>query len=214
MSVHSGPNSYSYFDGSTSAQAAPSAKSIKVANNQAANGVYWINDNGTPKQVYCDMTTDDGGWMLYQSFASTNTLTPAQNPAWDKNNILIGDLSNSGWSLTYYTTYRDGNSGSSYSHRSEWFGFFYSGGPNGLMDMTSWNGPPYIRQLRIRHGIGMGSYSGASGYLSVNGGPETYGGSGAGATTDTTSDFDPAGSGNLIRLRETGIYGISWIYMR
>jgi len=202
-------------DGSTISRAAPSAVHMRDVAGVTSSGVYYIQDGfQNIRRIYCDMVNDGGGWMLYQSFASTNTLTATDYPAWNANNLLLGDLSAAGWDLNYYTNYSDGVVTNSYSHRNEWFGFFYSSGPNGLMYMTSWYGPSDITQIRIRHGIGQGSYAGASGYLSVIGASEIYGGSGANATTDTVATFNPSYSGNLISMRETGIYGLSWIYMR
>ena len=202
-------------DGSTLSRAAPSAIYLRDTAGVTTSGVYYIQDGlQNIKRVYCDMVNDGGGWMLYQSFASTNTLTATDYPAWNTNNLLLGDLTAAGWEMTYYSSYSDGDVTTSYSHRNEWFGFFYSGSPNGLMDMTSFYGPSSITQIRIRHGMGKGSYGGPSGYLSVNGASEVFGGSGAGATTDTVATFSPTYSGNMIRLRETGIYGLSWIYIR
>lgn len=52
---------------------ATSAAAIKAANPSATDGLYWITPpNGTPIQVYCDMTTSDEfgnkGWMLVASW--------------------------------------------------------------------------------------------------------------------------------------------------
>jgi hypothetical protein len=49
-------------DGSTSATAAASAQVLYDAGYRT-DGYYWIDVNGTPTQVYCDMNTDGGGWM-------------------------------------------------------------------------------------------------------------------------------------------------------
>ena len=59
-------------DGSTAALAADSAAAIKAAVPSAGSGVYWILVNGTAKQVYCDMTNDGGGRMLWQTFGSSS----------------------------------------------------------------------------------------------------------------------------------------------
>ena len=51
-------------DGSTSSQAATSAAAIKSLTGTTTNGFYWILNNGTPTQVWCDMNNDGGGWMM------------------------------------------------------------------------------------------------------------------------------------------------------
>ncbi len=50
-----------------------SCKAIKVANDGAADGVYWIAPGGVePLQVYCDMKTDGGGWTLAARIIKTS----------------------------------------------------------------------------------------------------------------------------------------------
>ena len=53
-------------DGSSADRAARSALEIKRHYPQKTSGNYWIIDNnGTARQIYCEMETDGGGWMLW-----------------------------------------------------------------------------------------------------------------------------------------------------
>ena len=66
-----------------------SCKDILKTDKDAVSGTYWIQlVTTTPFQVYCDMTTHEGGWTLvysytftnYKSFISTgNAVTPRPN---------------------------------------------------------------------------------------------------------------------------------------
>ena len=51
------------------------------------DGVYWINPEGTNLQVYCDMTTDGGGWTLLMKAAQGTTFNYNSN-YWTTNNTL------------------------------------------------------------------------------------------------------------------------------
>ena len=66
----------SYYDGSTSAKAAPSALYIKKVTGTTADGVYWIkaSEAATAQQIYCvmDATWDGGGWMILANNAATD----------------------------------------------------------------------------------------------------------------------------------------------
>lgn len=73
-------------DGTTQATAAASCWEAKQVDSGAANGVYWIltPQLQVPTKIYCDMTTDGGGWALVGrgrenwSLAYNGNGTPAQ----------------------------------------------------------------------------------------------------------------------------------------
>jgi hypothetical protein len=83
-------------DGLTAASAGVSALQIKTDFPSATDGLYWITNaninGGTPFQIYADMTTDGGGWILimknsksvgwnYGNAISLNTSIPFTNTA-------------------------------------------------------------------------------------------------------------------------------------
>ena len=66
-------NNWYYDDWTSCTLAKTSCTDIKINNESATDGTYWIDPDGTtwemPFQVYCDMTTDWGGWtrILYKN---------------------------------------------------------------------------------------------------------------------------------------------------
>ena len=55
-------------DGSSASLAGDSCKGILLLINQSTTGLYWVDGDGeggyAPQQVWCDMSTDGGGWTL------------------------------------------------------------------------------------------------------------------------------------------------------
>lgn len=61
-----------WYDGSTRELAETSASLIKTNTGLSTDGIYWINlPTLGPTQMYCDMNTDGGGWMMFAYMGST-----------------------------------------------------------------------------------------------------------------------------------------------
>lgn len=110
-------------DGLTSSTAGTSAKQIKTDYESSPSGIYWISNpninGGTPFQIYADMTTDGGGWMLLNVGAGT-TAAPESTSVTSPNvlgylprNYVI-ELAN----LSTDVQLRSGNSSTSYAHKT------------------------------------------------------------------------------------------------
>jgi hypothetical protein len=222
-------------DGLTSATAATSAEQILLDYPSSGDGIYWIDDGGTPKQVYCDMTNDGGGWMLYTSFATNSTYDATNYPAWNVNRLGAADMRSGspqyGWSddsqngrdgtttwgsIGTQTQYVDATDGAVY--------LFWDHATTGLkgVTMTTWNGPSTITKLRVGWGKGASTFS--STYLAnsllVNNVNSTNSPQSSVTFNHEVVSFNPSGATPLLGAYESGnsslqgINGISAVWMR
>ena len=95
-------------DGSNSGQAAASAVAIKTLTGTSVDGFYWINVNGTPTQVWCDMSHDGGGWMMIARLNSDNSAWNYYDAIWtDTTTTNAGQPASYGGNIKttqYYST--------------------------------------------------------------------------------------------------------------
>jgi hypothetical protein len=105
-------------DGLTTAKAGSSALQIKQDFPLSVNGIYWITNpninGGIPFQIYADMTTDGGGWMLLNISGNSNpTLSETVTSLTDRKYLpraTVIELAN----LCTDVQLRSGSSASSY----------------------------------------------------------------------------------------------------
>ena len=97
------------------------------------DGLYWVYPNGassTPYQVYCDMTTDGGGWMLVTRSHPTTVNYNGENWGWKGGTIgSINDFSQAyqlGWGEIWDTT---GSTFTSYIYGNQRTNFDNGWGP-------------------------------------------------------------------------------------
>jgi hypothetical protein len=74
VQTEKGINNWGALDGSTEAKAAPSAYYLKTYTS-ATTGYYWIKPTGATyaRQVWCDMSYSNGGWMLMSYTGAAQT---------------------------------------------------------------------------------------------------------------------------------------------
>jgi len=70
---------------------AQSCKDIQIKTPTAPDGAYWVSGDGSPAaQVWCDMTTDGGGWTLAMRFKNDGTFGYASS-YWQDKKLLNED---------------------------------------------------------------------------------------------------------------------------
>lgn len=210
-------------NGLSAATAANSAKDILAAYPSSPTGVYWIKINGVPTQVYCDMTNNGGGWMLYSSFGTGNPLDATTAPAISGNRININTLAANGWTTgtsdgsQYY--YGDGtNNNTGYfineSDNTSWFFFFASSTPPyGFLYLNTFKlATPVVSEMRIRFGDPTNNAS-TGNEVYTNGTLRVTNSSKVQTSVIPYTPNTTAGA-NSMYMREMSINGISWLYVR
>ena len=222
-------------DGLTAATAATSAEQILLDYPSSGDGIYYIQDGSSTKQVYCDMTNNGGGWMLYTSFATNSTYDATNYPAWNVNRLGAADMRSAspqyGWSdnsqngrdgtnnywgaASTYFQYTDPTDGPVYL-----FWDHQTSGNRGIT-MTSWNGPSTITELRVGWGKGSAYTStNLSNILLVNNQHSANSPQDSASFNHEVVSFDPTGATPLLGAYEDGnqyllgISGISSVWMR
>jgi hypothetical protein len=206
-------------DGTSSGRAGTSASSIKTLTSTTTNGKYWVLINGVAREIYCDMSNDGGGWMLYSSFAADNEFAgSATYPAIKGNGIVNTTIAANGYT-TDYQYYSDGaaNALESYSRVSGTYAHFSSSAAVSSITLSTWYGPTTgITAMRVKYGCGAttGSFGGGGGYIGLNNGAVVLATSSSTTGTTAFGAFNPAGATPLFKQFEDGIAGLWWIMVR
>ena len=100
--------------GSSAGNAATSAKAILAADPSASSGAYWIEVQGVATELYCDMTTDGGGFMLCGKYNATGGNNTNSNGVSNLNNLTASS------NATYKLSDADIKSLAATSSQYEW----------------------------------------------------------------------------------------------
>ena len=100
--------------GSSAGNAATSAKAILADNPSASSGAYWIVVQGVATELYCDMTTDGGGFMLCGKYNATGGSNTGSNGVSNLNNLTASS------NATYKLSDADIKSLAATSSQYEW----------------------------------------------------------------------------------------------
>jgi hypothetical protein len=99
-------------NGLTSLTAGESALQIKQDFPSSNSGTYWIKVNGTPTQIYCNMSILSGGWMSMASAPGSGAWTAmdtGSNANWNNLNYSFGTYSTNGSIGSYWRNYSGQN---------------------------------------------------------------------------------------------------------
>jgi len=92
--------------GLSSDQAATSAAQILSDYPSSTTGTYWIMWDGAPTQIYCDMSTNGGGWMLFACADAQSQWFPGNTTsAWNTLSYTYGTYSPTGTIGEYWKDY-------------------------------------------------------------------------------------------------------------
>jgi len=101
-------------DGSSSGNAGASALAIKQRTGTTTDGMYWVKPpNGSAVQVWCDMNTSGGGWMLVARTHPSGNIT-GHSWGWHGDSIGAATTYSNCYQLDLYSMYNNGFQFTSY----------------------------------------------------------------------------------------------------